>query len=338
VAFSSVINTIMSEKPKITVTGFPTEAGTHFAGQCKAPEALVSTGELLSKLATQYEVEHIPNIFATNEQVNNAARWAASAKSNGIRNEGNALAVMHYIKDELIQKADKQGGLGGIQLFLGGDCSIAPSILCAMQHISSSKIGVIYFDGDCDLSLPGDSHDPGRSGILDSMVLSHYTQRTGCLDSIKNAFAKPDGSPMVDPSNIVLYGQDPLQPSVEHWEYLCENQFKCFFRSTVAANPAATARAALKYLSTQGCEAIFIHFDVDVIDSGEFPLANFPHYAGLQFGQASEALKVFLSEAKNLLGLTLTEVNPNNDPSGEMVTRLVDTIVKGLHLRLDAER
>jgi arginase family enzyme len=244
---------------------------------------------------------------------------------------------MQHIKEEIILQAKGEYRTGPVHLFLGGDCSMAPSVLCALHHISSSKTGIIYFDGDCDLSLPGDSHDPGRSGILDSMVLSHYTQRARCLESIRGTLAKPDGTPLVDASNIVLFGQDPLQPSVERWTYLCENQFKCFFRSTVAANPATTARAALNYLSEQGCDAILVHFDVDVIDSGEFPLANFPHYAGLQFEQAAEALNIFLSEANGLLGLALTEVNPNNDPSGDMVTRLVDAVTDGLHRKRELE-
>jgi arginase len=327
----------MTAKPRITVIGIPTEAGTHFAGQCKAPEAIVSTGKLLDKLSSEYEVDHIPDIFASNELVAKAARWAPSPKTNGIRNEANAVKVMEHIRDELIEHAQKQSRSETIQLFLGGDCSMAPSILCALHHTSPAKIGVVYFDGDCDLSLPGDSHDPGTSSILDSMVLSHYTQREGCLQCIKDAFAKPDGTPLIDASNIVLFGQDPLQPSVEHWTYLCEKQFKCYFRSTVAANPTTTAQAALKYLSDQGCDAVLIHFDVDVIDSGEFPLANFPHYAGLQFEQAAEALTIFLSEANGLLGMALTEVNPNNDPSGVMVTRLVDAVVAGLFRRRQLE-
>jgi arginase len=328
----------MSSRHRIEVIGIPTEAGTHFAGQCKAPEALVSTGKLLTKLATKYEVDHVPNIFESNQELVNASCWAPSPKINGVRNEVNALKVMEHIRNDIIRRSKEHDRTEAIQLFLGGDCSMAPALLCALHHNSpASKIGIIYFDGDCDLSLPGDSHDPGRSGILDSMVMSHYTQREGCLESLKKAFAKPDGTPLVDASNIVLFGQDPLQPSVEHWVYLCEHQFKCFFRPTVAANPIATARSALDYLAKQGCDLIFVHFDVDVIDSGEFPLGNYPHYAGLQFEQAAKALEIFLSEAGTLLGLTVTEVNPNNDPCGDMVTRLVDTIVSGLNRRRELE-
>lgn len=82
---------------------------------------------------------------------------------------------------------------------------------------------------------------------------------------------------------------------------------------------------------------VYVHFDCDVIDSGEFPLANYPHYAGLTFETAMDALGVFLADTC-VRGLTVTEVNPNNDPSGVMVTRLVDGVVKGFKLRKEALR
>jgi arginase len=161
---------------------------------------------LLTKLASEYELDHIPDIFALNELVASAARWTPSVKINGIRNEANAFKVMQHIRDEIIRLGKGHDRTETLRLFLGSDCSMAPSILSVLQQISTSKIGAIYFDGDCDLSLPGDSHDPGRSGILDSMVLSYYTQRAGCLDSIKAAVPKPDGTPLVDASSIVLFG------------------------------------------------------------------------------------------------------------------------------------
>jgi len=123
---------------------------------------------------------------------------------------------------------------------------------------------------------------------------------------------------------------------LEHWTFLCENGFKCFFRPTVAADTVGTARAALKYLKEQGCDAIFLHFDVDVIDSGEFPLANYPHYACLEFGHMRMALDVFLAEAEDLIGMVITEVNPNNDPDGSMVDTLTDAIATAFAHRIAA--
>lgn len=81
---------------------------------------------------------------------------------------------------------------------------------------------------------------------------------------------------------------------------------------------------------------IILHFDVDVIDSGRFPLANFPHYAGLEADEAFAAVGVFLASPK-VRGLILTQVNPNNDPNRVMVGKLVDAIVSGLRGRRIAE-
>jgi arginase family enzyme len=65
---------------------------------------------------------------------------------------------------------------------------------------------------------------------------------------------------------------------------------------------------------------------VDVINSTEFQLGKFPYYAGLASEDAIAALEVFVGSEK-LVGLVITEVNPGNDGSVEMVERLVDGIV-----------
>jgi arginase len=73
---------------------------------------------------------------------------------------------------------------------------------------------------------------------------------------------------------------------------------------------------------------VVVHFDVDVVDSGDLPLANFPHYGqGLSLADALACLEVFLGGAK-LGGLVVTEVNPDHDPDdGGQLGRLVDGLV-----------
>lgn len=315
-------------KPSAAIIGVPSEAGTHFAGQTKAPNALTSTGKLLSKLEKEgYSVSFEPSIFEhAPKDVQEATKWAPSPKGRGARNEEKTLKVLKYIREHLLSQ--EQLPPSTLRIFIGGDCSIVPAIFSTLCN-ASSKAGIIYFDGDCDLTLPHQTEADGSTAILDSMVMSHYTQRDGCLESMK-VFARPDGKPLADPSNFVLFGQDPNQPSLEHWTYLCENRFKCFFRPTVAADPVKAAREAMGYLKEQGCDSVFIHFDVDVIDCAEFPLANYPHYAGLGFDEAKLALCTFLAEIDNLVGIVITEVNPNNDPTGEMVSRLADALTIGL--------
>ena len=143
-------------------------------------------------------------------------------------------------------------------------------------------------------------------------------------------FARPNGKPLIDPDNIVLFGFDPLQPSSEAWTYLLEHQFKAYSRPTVQKD--SVLKAALEWLR-QRVDVILVHFDIDVVDSGEFPLANYPHYAGLTADQALAALEEALG-CEQVRGLIVTEINPNNDPDGRMVERVVDAIVRGISRRL----
>lgn len=198
------------------------------------------------------------------------------------------------------------------------------------------RIGLLYFDGDADLTIPSTAGTEGMTGILDSMVMTHLTQREGGLRSMKS-FAKPDGSPLVTNENVVLFGLDPSQPSADHWAFLAEGGFKVFSRPTVSKNPEGMALKALTWLESN-VDKIVVHFDLDVIDSGKFPIGNYPHYAGLEFEEAMVALRNFV-ESEKLLALVLTEVNPNNDPGGRMLEMLVDGIAKAFSGRLaDNER
>jgi arginase len=73
-----------------------------------------------------------------------------------------------------------------------------------------------------------------------------------------------------------------------------------------------------------------VHFDVDVIDSGDLPLANFPHYdSGVTAGQAFTCLRELCAHP-SLAALVLTEVNPTHDPSGVLLDRYLGGIVSAI--------
>lgn len=333
--------------PQVKIYQLPTEAGTHFPGQRLAPARIVESSRdgsndsrpgLRQRLEEAgFEVDIGPELLkALPPEV---TAWKASADYERARNHDNALKVCTTIAERL-GSLDKVAWPqnDGFSIFLGGDCSITPAILTGLHRLSAKdttdssapSIGVIYMDGDVDLTLPSNSTADGSSHILDSMVMTHLTQRAGGLQSMKQ-FTRTDGKPLVTPDNIVLFGFDPLQPSPEHFTYMLENQFKAFARPSVRANPAEIAKSALKWLK-QRVDVIVLHFDVDVIDSAEFPLANYPHYAGLHHTEAWEAIRVFLKDDA-VKALIVTEVNPNNDPDGSMVGHLVDAISQGLSLR-----
>lgn len=317
----------------ITIVGIPTEAGTHFAGQRLAPKALIQGANLPSKLEKHgYKVSVIESMFRADQSLETSAAWKPSPQVNGVRNEENTLAILKHIKSTL--SSNKVVDVTKtFPLFIGGDCSITPGILSAMYHTypADTKIGLIYFDGDADLTIPDDAlAQVDGSGMLDSMVFTHLTLRGGYLKSM-GEFTNAKGGPLVTPENMVVFGFDPIQPKLEHWVYMLENGFKAFTRPTVREDPVGTAKKAIEWLEDR-VDIIFLHFDTDVIDAAEFPLANFPHYAGLSADEALAAADVFL-QSKKLRGMVVTEVNPNNDPDGRMVAKLVDGLVEGFARR-----
>ena len=72
-----------------------------------------------------------------------------------------------------------------------------------------------------------------------------------------------------------------------------------------------------------------MHLDVDVLHTGLFPLANFPHFAGLTLEAARVCLNEFTSGEK-FGGLIITEVNPGNDPDGRLIKTLVAVVAEAL--------
>lgn len=78
---------------------------------------------------------------------------------------------------------------------------------------------------------------------------------------------------------------------------------------------------------------MYVHFDVDVTDRGEFSFRNYPRYAGVDAEKAIAALEEALAWEK-LGGLTMTGINPNNDSTDKMVGRVVQSIAAGMERRI----
>lgn len=112
------------------------------------------------------------------------------------------------------------------------------------------------------------------------------------------------------------------EPAPEHWTYLLERGFKAFTRPTLPGDAVGCVRWALRWLDER----------VDVVDCGEFPLANYPHYAGVDAEKAFAVLEEALA-GETVGGFAVTEINPNNDPEDVMLERVVRRIAAGMPRR-----
>jgi arginase len=69
---------------------------------------------------------------------------------------------------------------------------------------------------------------------------------------------------------------------------------------------------------------------VDAVDSGDLPLANFPHHGtGVPLAVAGQVLSV-LCGAPALSAVVLTEVNPSYDPSGDSLDPYLEAVAGAL--------
>ncbi len=103
----------------------------------------------------------------------------------------------------------------------------------------------------------------------------------------------------------------------------------------VVQSPVGCAEAILCKWATN-FERLLVHFDVDVVDFNEPPLAeNYSKNKGLSYSHALQFLEVLLRSPK-FAGLTLTEINPDHGgEDGSTVQRFAQDLSLLLALRDD---
>jgi arginase len=287
--------------------GVPTSAGAHHAGQDLAPDALRAAG-LAGKLrAAGMAVTDAGNL--------RGAVFAADRERPERRN----LTAVVRVATEV---ADAVGGVaasGRLPLVLGGDCTITLGAIAGLKR-SRPRVGLVYVDGDADLSVPGD----GGSGIFDSMGISHLLGR-----GAPELAGLGGERPLLDPARLAIVGSDPRETDDAGRRFLADSGVSFQEAPAFIADPEGAARRALAAV-TPASDGVLVHFDVDTVDSGDLPLGNFPHYgSGVRLAHVVACLRVLRADPA-FAGLVLTEVNPTHDPAGAELSRLVDALVSAL--------
>ncbi|MGD0983753.1 MAG: arginase family protein [Acidimicrobiales bacterium] len=290
--------------PEVAVIGVASSAGTHHAGQERAPAALPSAG-LVERLRSAGVVvvdrgDVVESVFAPDD-------FPSTARSLD-RVVEVATAAADAVSADL--------GEGRLPLVLGGDCTITLGVMAGvLRHHSDA--GLLYFDGDADLATPGTT----SSGVLDAMGIAHL------LGLADNALSRLGPCwPLLADERLVLFGYEKGTPETHLEVFLAARPALARFADVeVRADPVTTARQALARLQ-ESAGHLIVHFDVDAVDSRDLPLANFPHYGtGVPLVTAGEALVVFLG-APELAAVVLTEINPSYEPSGRALARYVETV------------
>ena len=286
--------------------GVPTSAGAHHAGQDRAPDALRAAGIVDRLQAAGVRISDagdLPgSVFAVDHEHPRARNLAA------------VVSVARAVADAVAT----QVAAGRRPLVMGGDCTITLGVIAGFRRVHPD-VGLAYVDGDADLG----AMSPDTSGILDSTGIVHLLG--GGEPELASLAGEP---PLLAGSRLAMMGCDPREQNEAGRAFLARNRVSYTEGPELAADPEATARRALAALGSSG--PIVVHFDVDVVDSGDLPLGNFPHYgSGVRLDDVASCLRVLLANPA-CAGLVLTEVNPTYDADGSQLDRYLTALTTAL--------
>ncbi|MBZ5642408.1 MAG: arginase family protein [Acidobacteriia bacterium] len=301
---------IIRQAKKIALLGSATSAAALRAGHERAPAALRAAGLAEGLKSRGFDVADLGDtatyVFQQDDEFPRARNVSAVLKSlNDLRPR--------------VELAVKSGAL---PVILTGDCISVLAVIAAARRYHRN-VSLIYMDRDADLNVPATT----PSGCVDGMVISQVIGR-GAPELVR-FWGEP---PLVREHDVALFGFERLDPPEE--QFLAGSLLRRHPAMEVSAvGPAAAARAAIERVHAANHEFV-LHFDVDVINSEEFPWTNFPGSGGLSWNEVREALRVFAAQP-NLVAIEVAAYNPDLDPNGEGARKLVDLLADVLSTRLE---
>jgi arginase len=293
-----------------SVIGAPSSAGAHMPGQERGPQALREAG-LLQRLNERFDRVRDLGDLAT-------VRHRPDKSRRRHQNSDRVLEVARSLA-ELIETAADDGGR---LLVMGGDCTISLGVVSGLLR-RSDNLGIIYLDAHGDLNTPPTS----VSGAMDSMGMAHLLAEAGTVAEIARMGPR---YPLMQPKDVLFFGFEPEEMNPVEHETFERRGLGGYTAAEVRADPVKTARSARSALEAH-CGSFLVHFDVDVLDFVDCPLANIPTInRGLELGQVLSSLEVFAA-SPGFAGLVITELNPGHaDEAGETLRKFVNGICDAL--------
>jgi arginase len=192
-------------------------------------------------------------------------------------------------------------------LLLSGDCPVGLAVAAGLQR-RHPEIAVVWLDAHGDFNTPAIT----ISGYLGGMAVAMLTGRAPEL------FAGPLGLRPVPEHNIVLGDARDLDPAE---------------RDSLAASQVrhipATAGAFRATLSGLRDMPVYLHVDVDILDSTEVPGLRFPTGPGPTLGEVENCL-IAITASANVVAASLACAwllgQVGRPPAREAIARLAGAL------------
>jgi arginase len=294
--------------PKIAVFGVPTAAGARRSGMEGAPLALREAGLLDALRAQGARVVNLSDLSLFPYQPDPGHPRA--------RNAGVVACAMRAAADETTRALAE-----GFTLVLGGDCTLAASVVAGARRTLGVPVGLVYLDADADLNTP----ETTPSGYLDGMALALALGR-GPGELLEVA------APPVAPEHVALVGFRQLDPGERAG--LGDLGLALPAMAARRLGMRVTAALALDAVANEDGPVV-VHLDVDVIDPAEMPVKGTgTGRQALSLAEVSDLLTALLGSPR-VVALEVAEFQPDQDPGGLYARQVVDLIARAVarHLR-----
>lgn len=234
----------------------------------------------------------------------------------GVRN---AHALRQY-SEALADVVGKELDSKAFVLVIGGDCSVLLGPALALRR--RGRYGLIFFDGHTDFKLPDTSATKGAAGMDLAFVTGHGPK-------LLTDFGKL--TPLFRESNVVAFGyRDVQDPAMYTSKTVFDTDIRRMDLAEVRRRGIAdAARTALSALGGQDIDGIFVHFDVDVLDSDIMSAVDTPEAGGFSPDEAIEALRIWAHDPR-VIGMEVTIYDPDRDPDRRCGRLLVDILSTAL--------
>ena len=302
---------IARQQKKIALIGAPSSAAAFLPGSEKAPAALRAAGLVERLQSAGFEVvDHgdcAPRMFAEDDEHRRA------------RNVGEIVAGLTDLK----ARAEVAVKSGALVLVLGGDCAQTIGLLTAARRYYK-HLHLLWMDRDADLNTPAST----PSGRIDGMVVAGIIGK-GAPELVR-FWGEP---PLVREPDIYLFGVERLDPPEQ--EFLAKSPMRHILAADIQRKSApAAAKDVLTHLHADSREYV-VHLDTDLISNAEFPAVNVPAEGGMPLADVRAALTE-AARSTYLVGLTISQYNPDKDPDASAAKKLVNLLVESLAVRAEA--
>ena len=208
-----------------------------------------------------------------------------------------------------------------LALVLGGDCTTGVGTVAGLIA-PRRRAGLVYLDRHADLNVPSSTIE----GALDWMGVAHLLDVEGATPRARRARRRARRcSPPSRLAFLALAPVTPFEPAEIERRAARTWSGSSGDRATRRA-PRAAALAALD------AGVLAVHFDVDVLDFRDAPLAeNTDREPGLPLASAAEGAARRCCADPRVAALTVTEFNPHHGAAdGADTRRLIEVLAAAL--------